>query len=144
MEVFPVTADTIQPPNPAPRLEYPVFFARPGTYDVDVITSPTMDVISTRELGLALSIDDQPPQVVNAFSPANYKSEDFLGRNYNENVRNNTRVMHFKQTVGTPGKHTLKIHMVDPTVVVMKVVIHDAPLPVSYFGPPESVRHDLN
>ncbi len=41
MEVFPVTADTIQPPNPAPRLEYPVYFARAGTFDVDVITSPT-------------------------------------------------------------------------------------------------------
>ena len=144
MEVFPVTADTIQPPNPAPRLEYPVYFARAGTYDVDVITSPTMDVIPTRELGLALSIDDQPPQVVNVFTPANYKSEDFLGRNYGENVRNNTRVLHFKQTVSTPGKHTLKIIMVDPTVVVMKFIIHDAPLPASYFGPPESVRLGSN
>jgi len=45
MEVFPVTADTIQPPNPAPRLEYAVYFARAGTYDVDVITSPTLDVL---------------------------------------------------------------------------------------------------
>ena len=27
MEIFPVTAATIQPPNPAPRLEYPVYFA---------------------------------------------------------------------------------------------------------------------
>jgi len=142
MEVFPVTADTLQPPNPAPRLEYPVYFARAGTYNVDVITSPTMDVIPTRGLGLALSVDDQPPQVINAFSSATYKDEDFLGRNYNENTRNNTRVMHYKQTVRTPGKHTLKIHMVDPTVVVMKVVIHGAPLPSSYFGPPESFRHD--
>ncbi len=75
-----------------------------------------MDVIPTRALGLAVSIDDQPAQVVNVFTPANYKSEDFLGRNYNENTRNNTRVLHFKQTVGAPGKHTLKIHMVDPTV----------------------------
>ena len=51
MEVFPVTADTIQPPNPAPRLEYPVYFARAGTYDVDLITSPTLDVIPTRGIG---------------------------------------------------------------------------------------------
>jgi hypothetical protein len=49
--------------------------------------------------------------------------------------------LHFNQTVSTPGKHTLNIIMVDPTVVVMKVIIHDAPLPMSYFGPPESVRH---
>lgn len=140
MEIFPVTADTIQPPSPAPRLEYPVYFARAGTYDVDVITSPTLDVISTRGLGLAVSIDDQPAQVVNVFTPATFKSQDFLGRAYNENVRNNARVMHFRQTVNNSGKHTLKISMVDPTVVVMKVVIHDAPLPTSYFGPPESLR----
>ena len=144
MEIFPVTADTIQPPNPAPRLEYPVYFARAGTYDVDVITSPTLDVIPTRALALAVSIDDQPAQVVNVFTPATFKDEDFLGRDFNNNTRNNTRILHFKQTISIPGKHTLKIHMVDPTVVLMKVVIHDAPLPASYFGPPASVRHDSN
>ena len=147
MEVFPVTAATIQPPNPAPTLEYPVYFARAGTYDVDVITSPTLDVIPTRGLGLAMAIDDQPPQVVNVFTPQTYKSEDNLGRAFNINVRNNARVMHFRQTVNNPGKHTLKISMVDPTVVVEKIIIHDSPLPVSYFGPPSSHRsneHSLN
>ena len=142
MEIFPVTADTIQPPNPAPRLEYPVFFARAGTYDVDVITSPTLDVIPTRGLGLAMALDDQPPQVVNVFTPQTYKDEDNLGRAFNINVRNNARVMHFRQTVNNPGKHILKISMVDPTIVLEKIIIHDAPLPDSYFGPPESSRHE--
>ena len=137
MEVFPVTADTIQPPNPAPRLEYPVYFARAAKYDVELITSPTLDVIPTRGLGVAVSLDDQPPQVVNVFTPDTFTSEDFLGRAFNENTRNNDRVMRFKQTVGAPGKHTLKITMVDPTVAIMKIVIHDLPLPPSYFGPPE-------
>ena len=137
MEVFPVTADTIQPPNPAPRLEYPVYFSHAGTYDVDLITSPTLDVIPTRGLGVAVSINNQPPQVVNVFTPATNKHEDFLGRNCYENTRNNARTMHFKKTVRAPGKHTLKITMVDPTVVIMKIVIHDSPLPPSYFGPPE-------
>jgi hypothetical protein len=31
--------------------------------------------------------------------------------------------------------------MVDPTVVVMKIVLHDAPVPASYFGPLEMARH---
>jgi hypothetical protein len=52
MEVFPVTANTIQPPHPAPRLEYPVYFARSGKYNIDLITSPTLDVIPTRGLGV--------------------------------------------------------------------------------------------
>ena len=138
MEVFPVTANTIQPPDPAPHLEYPVYFAHAGAYDVDLITSPTLDVIPTRGLGIAVSLDDQPPQVVNVFTPDTYKSEDFPGRNFNENTRNNARVVHFKQNIPVPGKHRLKIHMVDPTVVVMKIILHDTPLPPSYFGPPEN------
>ena len=137
MEVFPVTAGTIQPPNPAPRLEYPVYFARAGKYDVELITSPTLDVVPTRGLGVAVSIDDQPPQVVNVFTPETYKSEDFLGRQCYQNDANNARVMRFTQTVNTPGKHKLNIIMVDPTVVVMKIIIHDSPLADSYFGPPD-------
>ena len=108
---------------------------------MDLITSPTLDVIPTRALALAVSIDDQPAQEVKVFTPATFKDEDFLGRKFDENTRNNTRVLHFKQIIGVPGKHTLKIHMVDPTVVVMKVVIHDTPLPTSYFGPPEVSIH---
>jgi hypothetical protein len=46
--------------------------------------------------------------------------------------------MRFKQIVSTPGKHMLKIILVDPTVVVMKVVIHDSLLPASFFGAPVS------
>ena len=147
MEVFPVTADTIQPPNPAPRLEYPVYFAKPGKYEVDLITSPTLDVIPTRGLGIAVSIDDQPPQVLNVFTPATYKDQDFLGRANYLNDANNARVMHFTQAINSSGKHVLNIIMVDPTVVVEKIVIHDSPLPASYFGPPSSCRqneHSLN
>jgi hypothetical protein len=72
-------------------------------------------------------------------------SEAIVGH-FNENVRNNARILHFKQTVNKPGKHTLKIHIVDPTVVVMKIVFHDKPLPASYFGPPEfydAIYHSL-
>ena len=89
-------------------------------------------------MGVAVSIDDQPPQVVNVFTPATYKDEDFLGRQFYENDPTTPVSCTLRRTVNTPGQHTLKITMVDPTVVVMKIIIHDAPLPSSYFGPPES------
>ena len=136
MEIFPVTAATVQPPNPAPRLEYQVYFARKGKFEVDLITGPTLDIVPARGLGIAVSLDDGPLQVVNVFTPQTTKDETFLGRAYEVNTRNNARTMRFTQMVESAGRHTLKITMVDPTVVVQKVIVHDAPLPDSYFGPP--------
>ncbi|HBF33736.1 TPA: hypothetical protein DDW35_04160, partial [Candidatus Sumerlaeota bacterium] len=143
MEVFPVTTAPIQPPNLAPCLEYPVYFARAGKFDVELITAPTLDTIPGRGLGIAVSIDNQVPQVVNVFTPETYKDETpHFGKNYHKNVSDNARVMRFAQTIDKPGKHTLKITMVDPTVAVQKVIIHDTKLPNSYFGPLENKLND--
>ena len=104
----------------------------------DLITGEILDILPGRGVGVAVSIDDGPPQVINVFTPETTKNETFLGRNYNQNTENNARVMHFTQAVAAPGKHTLKITMVDPTIALQSVIIHDAPLPQSYFGPPPS------
>ena len=77
-------------------MEYPVYFSRPGVYDVDLITSSTLNVIPTRTLAIAISLDDERPQVVDVFSPATYQDEDFLGRKFNQNTRNNARVLRCK------------------------------------------------
>jgi hypothetical protein len=138
MEVFPVTAASIKPGQPAPRLEYPVFFAKAGTCNVQVVTAPTLEIIPNRPLGLAVSIDDLPAQTVTVFTPQNAKAEDFLGRNHAENSAGNYRVLRFTQPIATPGRHTLKISMVDPTVCLQKIILSDKQLPASYFGPPET------
>ncbi len=137
MEIFPVTAATIASGAAAPRMEYSVYFAKSGSYKVNLITGPTLNVIPTRGLGVAVSIDDQAGQTVNVFAAATAKAEDFLGANHYNNSAGNARTMTFTQTVGTAGKHTLKISMVDPTIVIQKVVIYESSLPASYFGPPE-------
>ena len=136
VEVFPVTAETIQPPEPAPYLEYPVFFAKAGLYHISLTTSPTLDIVPDRKLGIAVSIDDDPTQVVEVFTPQTRKAESFLGSAHYENDANNARMMRFSQTVTTPGRHTLRLTMVDPTVVVEKIVVHEEELQPSYFGPP--------
>jgi hypothetical protein len=143
MEVFPVTTASIVPPNTAPRLEYPVYFARAGEYQIDLVTGVTLDAFPGRALAIAVAIDGQEPQVVKVFTPETQKDETFLGNSLFENDKNNARVMHFQQNVETPGKHTLKVIMVDPTVVVQKIIIHDTKLPYSFFGPPENILNGV-
>lgn len=143
MEVFPVTAETVIPPEPAPHLEYLVYFARAGEYKIELITAPTLDLLKGRGHGIAVSIDNRPPQVVSVFHPEDPKQYKevlpYFNQKYHKTVSDNARVMQFTQIVDKPGKHTLKLFMVDPTVVVQKIIIHDEKLPDSYFGPPESV-----
>jgi hypothetical protein len=43
--------------------------------------------------------------------------------------------------VDGPGYHTLKFRMVDPGVVLEKLVVSQGRLPESYLGPPESYRN---
>ena len=141
MTPFPVTAASTPPPQPAPLLEYPVYFARAGRYKVRLETNPTLNLIPSRGLHAAVGLDDQPPQVVNVFAPETRKDEDFVGRRYNINTRDGIRTMNFEIEVPSPGRHTLKLPMIDPTLVVSKITLHDQPLPDSYFGPPETPPH---
>lgn len=135
MSTFPVTAPSITPPGLAPHLDYRVFFAKAGDYASDLVTNPTLDLYPGRGLSVAVSIDDQPLQVVDVFS-ANIKvDETFLGKDYDKNTRNNSRVLHFQQNVSMPGVHIVRITMVDPTIVIKKLILHNQPLPSSYFGP---------
>lgn len=140
MTVFPVTARTA-PLAESPRLEYPVYFAAAGTWQVDLLTAPTLDNYPGRELAVAVALDDDTPQVVRVFPPATRADQTFLGKYHFKITSENARTMRFNVKVPGPGKHDLKIIMVDPTIVVQKIVLYDSPLPDSYFGPPSTPRN---
>lgn len=138
MEIFPVTAATVLPPNRAPYLECPVFFAAPGTYKVDLVTSPMLDAVAGRKLGIGVSLDDQAPEVTYVFTPETTKDQTSLGKGFDLNDRNNARIMTFTVNVDAPGRHALRLTMVDSTMVVKKIILHNEELPSSYFGPPST------
>jgi hypothetical protein len=136
LAVYPVTAASILPPAASPRLEYPVYLPRGGNWEVTLVLGPVMDFVPERGQRVALAFDDELPQVRDIF--ANREAETFLGRGWwNQFTRDNARYLTSAHALTAAGPHTLKITMVDPGIVIQKIILHDRALPESYFGPPE-------
>jgi hypothetical protein len=76
--------------------------------------------------------------------------ENFSAQNGNQDwektVRDNARTVSISSTFATPGYHTLKVWMVDPAVVVQKIIVNTstAKPATSYLGPPESFRTTIS
>ena len=144
--IFPVTAPSIKQDTDAPRLEYDVYFAHAGIYHVDLVTDTTLDMFPGRGLAVKASIDGFEGQSVEAFpttlGPAIVSGTTGVPRTPRREgmpasgPQVNARVMQFTVNIDKPGKHTLQLSMVDPTMVLEKIVVHDEPLLPSFFGPP--------
>lgn len=136
MSIFPVTAPSVTPPQNSPCLEYKMFLFDSGNINVETILSPSLNFVSGRGLRFALSFDDQPPQIVTAV-PAVYAVGD-SGRDWAKTVSDAARIIKTPFVLENPGEHTLKVWMVDPGVVLQKIVVDCGGEKPSYLGPPES------
>jgi hypothetical protein len=136
MSVFPTTAPSVMPPKDSPCLEYKMRLFNSGRVDVETVLSPTLNFVSGRGLRFALSFDDRPPQMVTAV-PAHYTAGDG-NHDWEHTVADGARIVKTPFILSKPGEHTLKVWMVDPGVVLQKIVIDCGGLEPSYLGPPES------
>ncbi len=136
MSIFPVTASSVTPPENSPHLEYRMFLFHTGKVHVETIISPTLNFVSGRGLRFALSFDDGPPQIVTAV-PADYSAGDG-NSDWERTARDSVRKITTDFDVTDPGEHTLKVWMVDPGVVLQKIVVDCGGEKPSYLGPPES------
>ncbi len=132
----PVDAPSATPGKDSPCLEYQMYLFSTGAVQVATITSPTLNFVPGRGLRLAVSFDDETPQVV-TLVPADYKAQNG-NRDWEKVVGDNARRVHSTHTLANPGYHTLKIWMVDPGVVLQKIVVDCGGVKPSYLGPPES------
>ena len=134
MTIFPVTALSTEPPQPAPLLEYKMYLFEGGKFNVEAILAPTLNFVPGRGLRFAISFDDQPSQIVDALAQ---NSEKDWAKAVSDGVRKVTTTLN----VDGPGYHTLKFRMVDPSIVLEKLVVSQGPIPASYLGPSESYRN---
>ncbi|MEO7688501.1 MAG: glycosyl hydrolase 115 family protein [Sphingomonas sp.] len=136
MSIFPVDVASFTDPATAPRLEYDVYLAEAGDYRVDLVTGPTLEVVPGRKLAIAVALDDRPAMVKAVFTPEDGPAQDFLGAAHGDNTANNARTMQFTVKSDRPGRHVLKIAMIDPTFVLQTIIISRGRPKSSFFGPP--------
>ncbi len=127
---FPVTAPRQTPGAGSPHLDYRMYLFGGGEVAVRAIVSPTLDVHAAG-LRYAVSFDDQPPQVVNI-------AADTTLRAWERWVSDNAIVTVTQHRLAGPGAHVLHFWMVDPDVVLQKLVVERGQVRPSYLGPPES------
>jgi hypothetical protein len=133
MSIFPVTAPTAIPLQDSPHLEYKMYLFDAGKLKVDVVLAPTQKFVPGRGLRYAISWDEQPPQIVDAL-------EHNSLRDWEETVKDGVRRVTTELSNPEPGYHILKFWMVDPGVVLQRLVVDAGGVRPSYLGPPESYR----
>ena len=95
------------------------------------------NVHPTDGLSYAVSIDGAAPTIVNV-TTATGANDTTMNRQWETNTSNNVNKTATTFTVDQPGVHTVKLWMVDPTVILQKLVVDTGTMAPSYLGPPES------
>jgi hypothetical protein len=113
-----------------------MYLSDTGEVDVDGIFGPTLNFFPGRGLRYAVSFDDESPQVI-TLVPEAYAAGD-RNKDWAKTVEDNARHGHSAHRIAAPGVHTLKVWIVDPGVVLEKIVVDCGGLKPSYLGPPES------
>ena len=165
MGIHPVTAPSTTPEE-APCLEYQVLLADTGAIPVCIGILPTQDVCPERGLRIAVALDDEAPQILDArqgfhdefkeYTPDNLAKSPNLkplpkqdtsirltghGQLRRDEVFDNIRWLTTRLNAGEKGLHTLRIFMVDPEIVLEKIVVNPDNRYPSYFGAP-AMRHN--
>lgn len=143
------------------RLEYDLDIPQSGNVTFAIGILPTQDIQPERGLRLGIQLDNAQPLMVDArqglhdefreYTPENIARSGKLqplpkrhklalggrGRRMRSEVFDNMRWLEITLPVTEAGCHTLKLIMVDPEVVVERIVVNPDNNRYSYFGPPE-------
>ncbi len=130
---FPVTAPVQTLNATTPHLEYTVNIRKPGEVKLMTYVSPSLDYHNIGGLKFAVSIDDEVPQLMNL-------QADNTQRRWEKTVGDNINILTSTHNIATHGTHVIKYWVINPGVVLQKLVLDCGGLRPSYLGPPESPR----
>jgi hypothetical protein len=113
-------------------LEYEIQTVSSGEVGVNVWLAPTLNFNANKGLRYALSFDGGKEEIVN-FN-GHYRGE--LGNWQGERIIKSMT----KMQIGEPGRHTLRVRVLEPGIVLEKIMLDFGGLKPSYLGAPESER----
>ena len=129
---FPVTASS-QLSNSSPHVEYDFYTYSKDSFQLRTYFSPTLNFHnSPNGLQFAVSIDNETPQIISLNKEDNTPV-------WNSWVANNIIIKTTKHFISTSGKHTVKYWMIDPGIILQKLVIDFGGLKPGYLGPQETI-----
>ncbi len=116
----------------APTLSYPlhVFDGGPATLTLQAL--PTHEINDDHALVCAIALNDGPPQTIR-FAHGNDEHNRTWQRNVLRGAMTGTTSLDL-----TPGRHTLKVYGLDPSVVLDRLFVSFEPATPAYFGPRET------
>ncbi len=91
----------------------------------------------TRALRYAICIDDNPPQLIDTLADPSHNA-------WQNSVSDNIRRCQSNHPFLSPGYHTIHLFMIDPALIIQRLVINLGDELPSYLGPPESFVKDAN
>ncbi|PKQ45452.1 glycosyl hydrolase 115 family protein [Confluentibacter flavum] len=136
--IEPANAERQTPSKTSPSLEYVFTIFDGGDLKIETYLSPLLNYKKNEGLKYAIAIDDEQPQIINV-NEEDTKPDWEYPDWWNNAVTDHIRKKQSTHKAIKPGKHTLKVWMIDPGLVFQKFVIDAGGLKPSYLGPVESV-----
>jgi hypothetical protein len=119
-------------PGDSVYLEYSVYFKSTGKFSVSVLASPSLNFNANKGLCYAISFDGGEEQIVNM----NHEYSIQEMERWQANRINVTQTTH---SIKASGLHKLRIHVLEPGIVLQKILIDTGGLKPSYLGAPQSI-----
>lgn len=133
-----INTPVLTPGKDSPCLEYSMYLFSEGDAEVILYVAPSLNFLPGRPVRYAVSFDSNEPQIITMI-PAEFDAMNG-NRDWERTVSDNYRITKSDHHIPAPGYHTLKVWMVDPGVVLQKIVVNTGGVKPSYLGPPESYR----
>jgi len=136
VEFAPPTAARSAEANP--RLTYRVYLFESGPISATTVWGPSLNILPHRGVRYAIALDDGEFQTV-TLVPKGYNADHTNGQ-WCESVIRSGRYGKTDHRVASAGWHTVTVAMVDPGLVLERVILHRAALGESWLGPAETVH----